>query len=203
MSTEPKPSAPGAPVPGAVPALRWILVVLLAAAALAALFGLPRASQGGWPSGVRLVPVGLLVLFVGGYAVYRYVLVRAGRYSEGKAIVRVGAMVLLLGVIASIALERPPAPPVGPSLDLTAPLASADPALRALAAEVVRSRPPAEGARHVERLVVLLADPSLEVRREARASLGVLAGVDAGEGPEAAGRWREILRSRGLLPGAR
>jgi hypothetical protein len=196
-SNEPRPRAA---IPGGIRALRWILLALLVAAAAGALLGLPRAFQGGWPSAARLAPVGLLVLFVGGYAAYRFALARAGRYSEGKALVQVGLMVLLLGVIASIALEGPPGPPPGPGLDLAAPLASPDPALRALAAEVVRSRPPQEGRRHAARLLALLEDPAPEVRREARASLAALTGADGGEGPGAAARWRELGEARGLLP---
>jgi hypothetical protein len=108
-------------------------------------------------------------------------------------------MLLLIGVIASIALDRPPGPPAGPGLDLAGPLASPDPALRALAAEVVRSRPAAEAQRHAEQLLALLEDPAPEVRQEARASLGVLAGADGGEGPGSAARWRELCEARGLV----
>ncbi len=197
MPNEPRPRAA---IPGAIRVLRWVLLALLIAAAAGALVMLPRAVQGGWPSTLRLVPVALLVLFVGGYAAYRFTLARAGRYSEGKALVRVGLMVLLLGVIASIALERPPGPPTGPGLGLAGPLASPDPALRALAAEVVRSRPPEEARQHASQLLVLLEDPAPEVRREARASLGVLAGADGGEGPGAAARWRELCQASGLVP---
>ncbi len=135
--------------PVAVRDLRWILFALLLAASAAALIGLPRAEAGGWSTWLRLVPVMLLVLFIGGYATYRYTLVRAGHYSAGKALVRVGVMVLLIGVIACIALERAPAPPAGPGVDLAGPLESPDAAVRALAAEVVRTRPPAEALRHV------------------------------------------------------
>jgi hypothetical protein len=196
MQNEPRPRAA---IPGAIRVLRWVLLGLLVAAAAGALLVLPRAVQGGWPSKFRLVPVALLVLFVGGYAAYRFTLARAGRYSEGKALVRVGLMVLLVGVIASIALERPPGPPAGPGLDLAGPLASQDPALRALAAEVVRARPPEEGQRHAERLLALLEDAAPEVRREARASLGALTGADGGEGPGAVARWRELCQARGLV----
>lgn len=196
MSIEPRPRAA---LPGGIRALRWFLLALLVAAAAGALLGLPRAVQAVWPSGARLLPVALLVLFVGGYAAYRFTLARAGRYSEGKALVRVGLMLLLIGVIASIALERPPRLPAGPGLDLAGPLASPDPVLRALAAEVARSRPASEVQRHAEQLLVLLEDPSPDVRREARASLGVLAGADGGEGPGSATRWRELCEERGLV----
>ena len=87
MSSEPRPRAA---LPGAIGALRWVLLALLIAAAAAALLGLPRAFQAEGTSALRLVPVALLVLFVGGYAAYRFALVRAGRYPAGKALVRVG-----------------------------------------------------------------------------------------------------------------
>jgi hypothetical protein len=196
MSNEPRPRIA---IPGSIRALRWVLLALLFAAAAASLLGLPGAAQGGWPGATRLVPVLLLVLFVGGYAAYRFALVRAGRYSEGKALVRVGLMVVLLGVIASISLERTPGP-IATGVDLAAPLTSQDPAVRALAAEVLRTRPPQEAQRHVARLLALLDDPASEVRREARASLGVLTGSDAGEGQDATARWRELCQARGLLP---
>lgn len=196
MPNDPRPRAA---LPAAVRVLRWVLLALLVAAAAGALLGLPRAVQGGWTRPARLAPVALLALFVGGYAVYRFMLARAGRYSEGKALVRVGLMVLLVGVIASIALERPPGPPAGPGLDLASPLASPDPVVRALAAEVVRARPAAEAERHAERLLALLDDPAPEVRREARASLGALTGADAGDGPDAVARWRELCEARGFL----
>jgi hypothetical protein len=194
---------PGLSVPRAIPVLRWILLAVLAVAAAASILGLPRAVEAGWPGWVRLVPVGLLAIFVAGYAAYRLALVRAGRYSAGKAMVRVGLMLLLLGVIAGIALERPPTAPSGAALDLAGPLAAEDPALRALAAEVARSRPQAEGRRHLARLAALVEDPSAEVRHQARASLGALVGDDAGEGAGATARWLELCRARGLLPAAR
>jgi HEAT repeat protein len=77
-------------------------------------------------------------------------------------------------------------------MDLREPLRAADPALRALAAEVVRYRPRREGLAYAQRLVELLDDPSPEVQAQARISLTALAGKDVGGGgPAAAARWRE------------
>jgi hypothetical protein len=194
--------APRPAVPGAIRALRWVLLAVLTIAAAVSILQLPRASQAGWPAWRRLAPVVLLGLFVAGYAAYRYVLVRQGRYSAGKAMVRLGLMVLMVGVVAGILLERPPLPLPGPALDLAAPLAAPDPVLRALAAELVRSRPPEEGRRHLARLSALVEDPDLEVRRQARASLGALVGTDLGDGAGAAA-WLEACRARELLPAAR
>jgi hypothetical protein len=182
--------------------MRWVLFALLLAAAGAALLGLPRALQAGGPTALRVAPVALLVLFIAGYATYRFALVRAGRYSAGKAIVQVVVMCLVLGVVAGMFMETP-APAPGPALDLAAPLASPDPAVRALAAELCRHRPRADGLRHVDRLVALLDDAAPEVRREAHASLVELAGRDLGASPGSGEAWRALWRDRGILPAAR
>ena len=185
-------------LPASVPYLRWVLFAILLAASGAALIGLPRAAAGGWSPWLRLVPVMLLVLFIGGYATYRYTLVRAGHYSAGKALVRVGALVLLTGAIAGIALDGPGAPPPASTLDLTAPLASPDPLTRALAGEAVRSRPRGEALRHVPRLIAMLDDQSPLVRSASHATLVALAGHDAGQGVGAADRWRASWTAAGV-----
>jgi hypothetical protein len=196
MSNQPNPGRDE--VPGAVPYLRWSLFVLLLVACAAALIGLPRADAGEWSTWLRLVPVMLLVLFIGGYATYRFTLVRAGHYPAGKALVRVAALVLLTGAIAGIAIDRPsPRRPLA-GLDLAAPLGAADPVARALAAELVRHRPRAEALGHVPRLIALLDDPSPLVRGEAQASLVALAGHDVGGAPGVAERWRQHWTSSGV-----
>ena len=134
-------------VPGAVPYLRWILFAILLVASSAALIGLPRAEAGGWSTWLRLVPVLLLVLFIGGYATYRFTLVRAGHYPAGKALVRVAMLVLLTLAITGIALDRPP--PRQPGARPRPGRAARQPRaawLRAVASEVVRHRPRRRGA---------------------------------------------------------
>ncbi len=199
MSNEPNARSDG--VPGAIPYLRWGLFAILLVAASAALIGLPRAEAGGWSIWLRLVPVLLLVFFIGGYATYRFTLVRAGRYPAGKALVRVAMLVLLTVAIAGIALDRPVSRRPSPGLDLAAPLASAEPLLRAVASEVVRHRPRPEALGHVPRLIALLHDESPLVRREAHATLVALAGLDVGEGPGAAERWRAYWTASGVKAG--
>ncbi len=185
-------------VPTAVPYLRWTLFAILLAASAAALIGLPRAEAGGWSPWLRLVPVALLILFIGGYATYRFTLVQAGHYPAGKALVRVGALLLLTGAIAGIALDRPASPPSAKGIDLAAPLASPDPLVRALAAEAVRSRPRPEALGHVPRVIALLDDEAPQVRAAAHATLVALAGRDAGEGTGAADRWRALWTAAGV-----
>src|SRR5512133_2662234 len=96
--------------PPVVKAARWILFGLLIVSAALTLFAVPAMQRavaaGRWPSITLAVPPALLALFIVGYAAYRLVLVRAGRYTAGKALVQIGLMVLALGVIAGIALER-------------------------------------------------------------------------------------------------
>lgn len=193
-----EPNTRGDAVPGTIPYLRWSLFAILLVASSAALIGLPRAEAGGWSTWLRLIPVLLLIFFIGGYATYRFTLVRAGRYPAGKALVRVSMLVLLTGAIAGIALDRPAPRKPAPGLDLAAPLASAEPMLRAVASEVVRHRPRAEALGHVPRLIELLDDESLLVRREAHATLVALAGHDVGDGAGAADRWREYWTASGV-----
>lgn len=208
------PTPPGAPdrprgrTPRSVRAGRWILFGLLLAAAAVTLFGLPElqraVAEGRWPPVALAVPAALLALFVIGYAAYRIALVRAGRYPAGRALVRIALMGAVVGVVAGLVLVPPEAgsPGEGP-VGLSRPLASENPEVRALAAEVARGRPREEALRVVDRLVDLLGDRSPEVRRQARLSLEALAGRDAGgEGPEAAARWREYWRAARAAPAA-
>jgi len=177
---------------------RVVLYLLLLAAAAAALL-VPSGNEPGTGTGRRpellLAPI-LLGAFAIGFTAYRYTLVRAGRYHAGKAFVHLG-LVLVLFVPGSV--ERWKASGASPPVDLTRQLRAADPEARAMAAELARHRSPDDARRYVPRLVLLVDDPSAEVRRQASASLVALAGEDAGgEGPEAAQRWRAFWAARGV-----
>jgi hypothetical protein len=190
--------------PAAIRSLRWILFALLFTSAALTLVGVPELARsvagGGWPRATLAVPPAILAVFIACYAAYRFVLVRAGRYSAGKALVQIALMVLVLAVITGVVVELAqahradrPAP-----IDLAGPLHSPDPQVRAIAAELARHRPRESVVRTVPRLIELLEDPAPEVRREARATLVTLAGRDVGgEGSDAPGRWREYWRGAG------
>lgn len=179
---------------------RWVLVGLLITSAVLTLFGLPEmrraVGEGRWPPATLAVPAVLLALFAAGYAAYRLALARAGRYPAGKALFRIAVIAAAVGAAAGIVLVPPEVvPPGGAAVDLDRPLRAADPDVRALAAELVRSRPRRQSLAHVDRLVELLDDASPEVRRQAHLSLTALAGKDiGGEGPDAAARWRRHFR---------
>lgn len=181
--------------PRSVRAARWVLFGLLLVSAVLTLVGLPElqraVARGAWPPIALAAPPALLAIFVVGFAAYRIVLVRAGRYPAGKALVQIAVMAVLLGVVAGMTIVpgAPPPPGEGP-VELVRPLRSSDPVVRAMAAELVRHRPREVALPHVSRLIELLGDRSPEVRRQARMSLAALAGEDLGEGPDARERWR-------------
>jgi hypothetical protein len=187
--------------PRSVRVARWVLFGLLIVSAALTLFGLPELQRavaaGRWPPIALALPPALLGVFIVGYAAYRIALVRAGRYGAGKALVQVAVMFLVLGVVAGVALvpaDRT-APGQGP-VDLARPLASADPDVRALAAELIPHRPREQALAAAPRLTELLDDPAPEVRRQAHAALVALAGADVGgDGPGAAARWRAWIRA--------
>src|SRR6266542_4771479 len=144
--------AEGVEVPGrartprGVRAARWVLFGLLLVSAGLTLFRLPElqhaVAAGRWPPIALAVPPALLALFIMGYAAYRIALVRAGRYTAGKALVQIAVMLLVLGIVAGVALV--PAERAGPgqvTVELARPLASTDPDVRALGAELARHRP--------------------------------------------------------------
>jgi hypothetical protein len=188
----------------AVRAARWVLFGLLIVSAAWSLIGLPElqreVASGRWPRAALAGPPALLALFVLGFTAYRIALVREGRAGAGKSLVQVGVMFLVFAVVAGVAL-RPSERPAGQGTPpLVRPLASQDPDVRALAAEVARYRPPEEVRGVAGRLVELLDDPAPEVRKQAHAALVVLAGADVGgEGAGAAARWRSWAREAGLV----
>lgn len=187
--------------PRAVRVARWVLYGVLVCSAALTLFGLPElqraVSAGRWPPVTLAIGPALLLAFLVGFVAYRIVLVRAGRYPAGKALVRIALTAAVVGVVAGIVrLPAGPADPGQSPVDLSRALLSSNPEVRAMAAELVRHRPAGQALAQADRLADLLEDRSPEVRRQARLSLAALAGRDAGgEGPDAATRWREYWRA--------
>jgi hypothetical protein len=182
---------------------RIVLYVMLLASAGATLLGAPALEQsvreGRLPRMVLVVAPALLGSFIALFAAYRYALVRQGRYHAGKAFVQVGLMVLVFALAAPGSLDRWRSAGTVRSVDLASHLGSPDAEARAMAAELTRHRDLPDALPHVPRLIDLLADPSPEVRRQARISLTKLAGADVGgEGEDAAARWRAYWGGRGV-----
>ena len=182
---------------------RILLYFLLLVAAGVTLFGAPVLEQavreGRAPRAALILAPALLAAFIALFTLYRFTLVRAHRYHAGKAFVQVGLMVLVLTLALPGSLERWRAAGTVRPVDLSLHLRAPDAETRALAAELARHRERPDALRYVPRLVQLLDDASPEVRRQARASLVLLAGTDAGgEGADAAGRWRAWWKAHGV-----
>jgi len=181
-------------------AARILLYLLLLVSTAVTLFGAPLLEQsvreGRSPRLLLIAAPAVLATFIAAFAVYRFALVRAGRYLAGKAFVQVGVMVLVLTLVVPGSLDRYRTAGTVRTVDLSRHLDAPDAETRALAAELARHREPADAVRYVPRLVELLDDGSPEVRRQARATLIALAGTDpAGEGPDASARWRTWWRA--------
>jgi hypothetical protein len=198
MPSEGRPAAPRL-----VRRARLLLYLLLLAAAAVTLFGAPAVEQavreGKAPRAALILAPALLAAFIVLFALYRFALVRAGRYLAGKAFVQVGLMVLVLTLALPGSLDRWRSAGTVRAVDLSRHLGAPDAETRALAAELARHRDPPDALRYVPRLIELLEDASPEVRRQARASLVALAGTDAGgEGAGAARRWAAWWKARGV-----
>ncbi|MBS2029222.1 MAG: hypothetical protein JST54_15070 [Deltaproteobacteria bacterium] len=147
-------------------ALGVVFYLLLAVALVVALIG-DRLS---WlPPAWRALAPAAFGLFLVLFAVYRYVLIRAGRYPFGRAMYQVLMGVLFLVVL----LSRVPLAPVTSGDDLGTLLDNADPLVRRLACEVARYRP--DGAKALPQLRAHAADDVESVRSECAKSVQALA----------------------------
>lgn len=167
------------------PRLAAVLYVLLILSAAFALWSrrFPVAKEGplsSWAPWIFLV-------FAAVFAVYRFSLVRLGRYPAFKAFFQVGAAVLFFTLLlrgGNVSYEVH-------SESLEALLSDSNPKVRALAAEVARQRP--DGKRYIRLLVERLDDKQPWVRQRAHESLVSLTGEDLGspEEPGGAKAWRD------------
>lgn len=165
------------------PALAMVLYVLLAVSFAAAIWS--QAPERDAPEAVRRLSPIVFLVFAVGFAAYRAALVVARKYSAGKAFFQIGAAALFC---VALFMPRAPGPGDGAGASDLAPLLShAQPAVRALAAEVARTRP--DAARWAPALVRALEDPDAAVRAEAHRSLVALnQGVDLGPADDAGAR---------------
>lgn len=200
--TEP-PSTLDEPRVGRIRAARILLYGLLAVSAVVTFTGLPTVeravAEGRQPPLALMVAPAIFGLFIVLFALYRFFLVRLGRYHAGKAFVQVSLMALVLTLLLPGSLERYRAAEQVTPVDLARQLASPDPDARAMAAELIRHRSAGVAMSYVPRLVALLDDPIPEVRRQAKDSLVELAGSDpGGEGDGASARWRAFWIAKGV-----
>jgi len=158
------------------------LFALLVVSAAAALW--TRSNLGVAPAWVEKGAPWVFLVFVVGFAAYRFALVTAGRYSAFKAFFQIFVAVLFF-----LLLLLPNSPFVkrgAASAPLATSLKDPDSRVRALAAEVAGYR---RDVASVPLLVILLKDPDPEVREQAHDALVRLnEGGDLGTEPAA---WQE------------
>jgi hypothetical protein len=138
-------------------------------------------------------------VFIVVFAVYRFSLVRARRYPAMTGMFQVG-LTALIWVLLLPSTRQKIVPPRGTQDDVPALFSSADPRVRALAAEVAGYRP--EGRRYAAGLIERLNDADAGVRKRAHESLRRLSGADASPGEEgqaAKEKWRTFARQRGWV----
>ena len=163
------------------PTLAVWLYVMLGGSALLALSA--RHFPGMIPHSLELAAPVLFLAFLLGFSLYRLRLVQARKYPAFKAFFQVGAALLFFTLL----LPGAKSPYQGPGRGLDDLLSDSDPAVRAMAAELVGYRP--DGASHAARLVAALQDPDPQVRAQAHRSLVRLNGTDLGS-PESSGGLR-------------
>lgn len=148
------------------------------------------------PEWTQIAAPVVFAVFLVVFAVYRLTLVRARRYAASVGLFQIGLGALIWVLLLPGSRQKMVMP--GTSDDVPALLASGDPRVRALAAEVAGARP--DGSRYADGLIDRLTDRDVRVRLAAHAALVRLAGTDpaAGiEGDAASARWRELARGRG------
>ncbi|MDF1565039.1 MAG: HEAT repeat domain-containing protein [Deltaproteobacteria bacterium] len=153
-----------------IPFLRIAAWALLFASVWITVLGLPlpveaRIQAGTLPRWIHVVPPAVFGCFVLAFGVYRFTLVRKGRYNAGKAFVQFGLAVLVLTWVGSTCVQRYQAAPI----TLPAPVAlmplleSTDPAVRAVACEALAARGGGEEAGELARRLAD-EDPDPRVR---------------------------------------
>ena len=181
--------------------LRPALYALLVASALLTFWA--GGSIGGRQLGVRearAAPI-LFGVFLVVFAIYRLALVRARKYPAATGLFQIGLGALVWVLLLPGSHERLASAPEPPRDNVEVYLASPQPQLRALAAELAGFRN--DPARYAGPLVERLSDDDEHVRETARASLVRMAGGDAApgaSGKSAQEQWRAFARDRGWTP---
>jgi hypothetical protein len=142
------------------------------------------------PHSLELAALAFFLAFLIGFSLYRLRLVQARKYPAFKAFFQVGVGLLFLTLLLPGAKSQYAVGQRGiPEL-----LSDADPAVRALAAEVAAYR--ADGTGYGALLVGVLQDPDPRVREQAHRSLVRLNGKDLGppEDAQAIKAWGERFR---------
>jgi hypothetical protein len=178
--------------------LRPALYVLLVASAFLTFWAGGDIAGFTLPDWMRGAAPAVFALFFIVFAVYRFALVRARKYPAMAGLFQVGLTALIWVLLLPSTRQK-----IVPSHiidDVPALFSSADPRVRALAAEVAGYRP--DGAHYAASLIDRLNDADARVRERARSSLQRLAGIDAApgeDGPPAIEKWRTLARQRGWM----
>jgi len=181
-----------------VQVLRPALYVLLVVSAFLTFWAGGDIAGMALPSFLRGAAPVVFGVFIVVFAIYRFSLVRAKQYPAMTGLFQVGLtaliwVLLLPSTRQKMVLHRS-------ADDVPALFSSADPRVRALAAEVAGYRP--DASRYTPGLIDRLNDADDRVRRRAHASLTRIFGSDASpgeEGPSAMEKWRSAARQRGFL----
>jgi hypothetical protein len=167
------------------PSLTLLLYALLVLSALVALWA--QRSPADVPVIIARSAPWVFLVFMLGFAVYRFALVAAKRYSAFKAFFQVAVAAvffLLLLPNGPVAVPGLNAPVPAARQDLAALLGDPDPRVRALAAELARYRPQGQQVAHM--LALALKDSDPDVRQVAHETLVQFnSGQDLGLTPEA------------------
>ncbi len=162
------------------PELTIALFVLLGISAGVGLWS--QANPGHAPVWLERGAPWLFLVFVIGFAAYRFALVAAGRYSAFKAFFQI----FLAAIFFMMLLPGSPLAVKGSASTATGLLGDPDPRVRSLAAEVAGYR---KDLSSTHGLIGLLEDPEGLVRLQAHGALVRLNdGADLGEGAAA---WKE------------
>ena len=183
---------------GFVQVLRPALYVLLVATAFLTFWAGGDIAGFTLPDWMRWAAPAVFAIFLVVFAVYRFALVRAKRYPAMTGLFQVGLTALIWVLL--LPSTRQKIVPRHIIDDVPALFSSADPRVRALAAEVAGYRP--DGTHYAESLIGHLNDADARVRERARSSLQRLAGMDAAPGEEgkaAVEKWQALARRRGWM----